>query len=243
LLLWEGVVGQFMAILPKTFIVVLASSLFVALILTPPFIATYMKIDDINSKIDWKKSLKKAGIFAVVAVLFYLAKIYLLGNILNDNCPDVCIKLFGFSTACTLVSKQISGLARKYLYTPVASCPLRILAFGLFYRYRFSIDFFNGILFWKQSQSCILPRNRPADIYVTTELPIGTSIEKTDEVSVKVENIIDSIIGPVLPIVKSVTTTVGVGKGGMFENDASPNKSLISISFVEYKYRVELIHP
>jgi len=40
-----------------------------------------------------------------------------------------------------------------------------------------------------------------------------------------------------MPIVKSVTTTVGVGKGGMFENDASPNKSLISISFMEYKYR------
>jgi multidrug efflux pump len=35
LLLWEGIVGQFMSVLPKTLIVVLASSLFVALILNP----------------------------------------------------------------------------------------------------------------------------------------------------------------------------------------------------------------
>jgi multidrug efflux pump subunit AcrB len=104
---------------------------------------------------------------------------------------------------------------------------------GIVFLLIFSMAFYFG----SNPKVVFFPETDPQTIYVTTELPIGTSIEKTDEVSVKVENIIDSIIGPVMPIVKSVTTTVGVGKGGMFENDANPNKSLISISFVEYKYR------
>ncbi|MBN2773245.1 MAG: efflux RND transporter permease subunit, partial [Prolixibacteraceae bacterium] len=82
------------------------------------------------------------------------------------------------------------------------------------------------------------PDTDPTTIYVTMELPLGTSIERTDEVSREVENIINITISPAKHIVKSVTTNVGVGKGGGFEgNQPSPNKSLTSISFVEYKLR------
>jgi multidrug efflux pump len=237
LLLWEGVVGQFMAILPKTFIVVLASSLFVALILTPPFIATYMKIDDINSKIDWKKSLKKAGIFAVVAVLFYLAKIYLLGNILMTIALMFVLNFLAFRPLARWFQNKflvwLENIYTRQLRHALSGYWPLVYFTGIVFLLIFSMAFYFG----SNPKVVFFPETDPQTIYVTTELPIGTSIEKTDEVSVKVENIIDSIIGPVLPIVKSVTTTVGVGKGGMFENDASPNKSLISISFVEYKYR------
>lgn len=91
LLMWEGMVGQFMSILPKTLIIVLASSLFVALVLNPPFISSFMKIDDIREKVDWKKSFRNAGILVVIASLFYIEKVYLfwesittylIGNIL-----------------------------------------------------------------------------------------------------------------------------------------------------------------
>ncbi len=81
------------------------------------------------------------------------------------------------------------------------------------------------------------PDTDPQTIYVTMELPLGTSLEKTDQVSREVETIIKETLEPVDHIVKSVTTNVGVGKGGAFENDASPNKSLTSISFLEYKFR------
>jgi len=57
LLMWEGVIGEFMSILPKTLIVVLSASLFVALILNPAFISTFIKIEDINTRVNWKKSL------------------------------------------------------------------------------------------------------------------------------------------------------------------------------------------
>lgn len=237
LLMWEGVVGQFMAILPKTFIVVLASSLFVALILTPAFIATYMRIDDINTKIDWKKSLKKAGIFAVVAFLFYLAKIYLLGNILITIALMFVLNFLVLRPMARWFQNKFLVWLEK-IYTRQLSHALSgywPLAYfgGTILLMIFSMAFYFG----SNPKVVFFPETDPQTIYVTTELPIGTSIEKTDEVSRRVETIIDSIIGPVIPIVKSVTTTVGVGKGGMFENDASPNKSLTSVSFVEYKYR------
>lgn len=81
------------------------------------------------------------------------------------------------------------------------------------------------------------PETEPTTVFVTMELPLGTSIDKTDEVSREVEEIIKNTLAPADHIVQSVTTNVGVGKGGMFDNEASPNKSLTSISFVEFKFR------
>ena len=77
----------------------------------------------------------------------------------------------------------------------------------------------------------------PTTVFVTMELPLGTSIERTDEVASEVEGIVKKTLEPYEDIVKSVTTNVGVGKGGMFEAESSPNKCLISVSFVQFKYR------
>ena len=237
LLMWEGIVGEFMSILPKTLIVVLASSLFVALIINPPFMANFMKIDDIRTKINWKKSLKIAGIYTVVAILFYVAKIYLLGNLLMTV---ALLYVLNFSVLRPLArwfqtkflvwlehiyTRQLShALNGKWPYIYLGGTFLMLILSTLFY-------------FGSNPKVVFFPDTDPQTVYVTMELPIGTSLEKTDEVSRNVENIINDMLEPVKPIVKSVTTTVGVGKSGMFENSAAPNKSLTSISFVEYKYR------
>ena len=78
--MWEGIIGEFMSILPRTLIVVLASSLFVALIMNPAFIARFMKIDNILIRAELKKTLKYAAVLTVIAILFYLANIWLLGT-------------------------------------------------------------------------------------------------------------------------------------------------------------------
>ena len=94
LLMWQGIIGEFMSILPRTLIVVLASSLFVALILNPAFIASYMKIDNIRNKANAKKIFKNAGILTLIAIPFYLLKIYLLGNILMTVVIIMLLNLF-----------------------------------------------------------------------------------------------------------------------------------------------------
>lgn len=237
LLMWQGIVGEFMSILPKTLIVVLASSLFVALIINPPFMANYMKIDDIRNKINAKKSLKAAAIFTVVAAVFYVIKVYLLANLLVTVALLYILNLFAlrplarwFQTKFLVWLENI--YTRQLRHALTGKWPIVYFS-GTFLLLIFSMMFYFG----SNPRVVFFPDTDPKTIYVTMELPLGTSIDKTDEVSRDVENIINGIIDPVQSIVKSVTTTVGVGKGGMFDNAASPNKSLTSISFVEYKFR------
>lgn len=237
LLMWEGIVGEFMSILPKTLIVVLASSLFVALIINPPFIANFMEFEDIKRKINWKRSLKIAAIYTIVAVLFYVARIYLLGNLLMTV---ALLYILNFTILRPLArwfqARFLVWLENLYTHqlkhALTGNWPYVYFG-GTFIMLILSTMFYFG----SNPRVVFFPDTDPQTIYVTMELPIGTSLEKTDEVSRDIESIINEMLNPVMPIVKSVTTTVGVGKSGMFENSASPNKSLTSISFVEYKYR------
>ncbi|WP_340111766.1 efflux RND transporter permease subunit [Maribellus mangrovi] len=237
LLAWEGVVGEFMAILPRTLIVVLASSLFVALVLNPPFIAKFMKIDDINTRIKSKRVLKNAGIFAVLAVPFYLLKIYLLGNLLATVAIVMVLNLIALRPLARWFQTKflvwLENMYTRQLRHALTGRWPYVYFIGTVLLMIFSMGFYFG----GNPKMVFFPETDPTTIYVTMELPLGTSIERTDEVSRDVESIIKETIEPVKHIVKSVTTNVGVGKGGMFENETSPNKSLTSVSFVEYKKR------
>lgn len=58
LILWEGIMGEFMRWLPITLIIVLSSSLFVALIINPMLISVYMKVmPKEESKVTDRKSV------------------------------------------------------------------------------------------------------------------------------------------------------------------------------------------
>lgn len=237
LLMWEGITGEFMKILPKTLIIVLSASLFVALIINPPFIAGYMKIEDIRSRLNWRKSLKWAAIFAAASIPFYLLKGYLVGNILVTIALLTASNIFIFRPMARWFQTRFlvwleEVYSRQLRHALTGYRPLLYVA-GTFLLLFFSIAFY----FASNPKVVFFPGTDPQTIYVTMELPLGTAIEKTDQVSHEVEQIISQTVDPYQKIVKSVTTTVGNGKGGLFENDASPNKSLTMISFEEYKLR------
>ena len=237
LLMWEGIVGQFMSILPKTLIVVLASSLFVALILNPAFVSSFMKVDDIKRKINLLKSSKVAGILTILAALFYLAGVLWMGNIFMAVVLLMVVNYIllrplarWFQTKCLVWLENFYAKQLRHAltgYTPL------IYFFGTILLLIFSAAFYFG----SSPKVLFFPNQDPQTIYVTMELPLGTSIEKTDEVSREVEKIVNETVAPFMHIIKSVTTSVGNGKGGLFEQTNSPNKSLTSVSFEEYKLR------
>ncbi len=237
LLAWEGMIGEFMSILPRTLIVVLASSLFVALILNPPFIASYMKIDDIMKKANKKKILKNAAIFAAVSAVFYVLKVYLLGNLLLTVALIMVLNIVALRPLARWFQTRflvwLEGVYTRRLRHALTGRWPYVYFGGTVLLMIFSMQFYFG----GSPKTVFFPNTDPATIYVTMELPLGTSIEKTDEVSRQVETIIKKTIDPFKHIVKSVTTNVGVGKGGMFESESSPNKSLTLVSFTEYKNR------
>ena len=237
LLMWEGIIGQFMRIFPQTLIVVLSSSLFVALILNPAFVAAYMKIEDINKKMNWKRILRNAAILAVFSILFYVIRVYVLGNILATIALVMVLNLVAFRPLARWFQNKflvwLENIYRSQLRAALTGFRPILFFTGTFVLLIVSIGFYFG----SNPKVLFFPDVDPSSVYVVVELPIGTSIEKTDEVSYDIEKIVNETLEPAMSIVKSVTTTVGSGKGDMFENEVSPNKSLTTISFVEHKYR------
>ena len=240
LLAWEGMIGEFMKIFPQTLIVVLASSLFVALILNPAFIAAFMKVEDIYKKPSKKRVLRNAGIITVIAILFYVAQMYLYANLLATVALIMVLNLFVLrALARWFQTKVLVALenfyTRRLRHALTGPWPY-IYFFGTVLLLFFSMGFYFG----GNPKMVFFPNTDPTTVFVTMELPLGTSIERTDEVAQEVEGIVKGTLQPYDYIVKSVTTNVGVGKGGMFESESSPNKCLISISFVQFKYRNSL---
>ena len=237
LLMWEGVVGQFMGILPKTLIIVLSSSLFVALVLNPPFIASFMKIDDIKKYLNKKRILITAAIITVVAIPCYFVGFIAFANILMTIVLLMVLNLIALRPlARWFQTKFLVALENAYenrLRKAITGWSPIVYFLGTIVLLIFSLIFYSA----RQPSVVFFPDSDPRTVFVTAELPLGTSIDKTDEVSRKVEAIVESFLLPYKDVVKSVTTTVGNGKGGFFEAETSPNKTLTTISFVDFKDR------
>ena len=79
LALWPGIIGEFMQYLPITLMIVLGSSLFVALVITPVLLAVLMKIE--NNAPKTRKIVKSFGAFVVVGLLLLVSGFKSLGNL------------------------------------------------------------------------------------------------------------------------------------------------------------------
>lgn len=233
LLFWPGIMGEFMKYLPVTLIVVLASSLFVALVLNPVFAARYMKIEDPSAKVNHRKLFIITGVIAALGVVAYLAGSILWGNLLVLPLLMSLLNIYVLRpTANNFQQKLLPWMERRYEATLRLALGRRTskwLMFGMFGMLVFSIVFFGAT----NPNVIFFPDSDPKTVYITMELPLGSDIDKTDEVTRRAEDIIYGVLKPYDHIVKSVGVNVGNGKGGFFESSRSPNKTLITITFVE----------
>ncbi len=237
LLAWEGMIGEFMKIFPQTLIVVLASSLFVALILNPAFIAGFMKVDDISKKANKKRIIRNVAIFGAFAALFYAMQIFLIANLLATIALLMILNLFVLRGLARWFQTRFLLAVEKYYTRQLRHALTGRWPYVYFFGTILLLFFSMGFYFGGNPKMVFFPSVDPNTVFVTMELPLGTSIERTDEVAAEVETIVKNTLEPYNSIVKSVTTNVGVGKGGMFDTETSPNKCLISVSFVQFKYR------
>jgi multidrug efflux pump subunit AcrB len=243
LLLWGGIMGEFMKYLPITLIIVLTSSLFVALILNPVFTASFVKLEDINKKMDKKKYLIISFVFLGLSLPFYAMTLfksletYTFANILALTGSIILFNLLLLKPfARWFQTKLLVILENRYEKTlRFALKGIRPLLFfvGTFLLMIISIGFY----FSTKPLFVFFPDNNPKSIYITMELPLGTDIHKTNEATAEIEKIVRNTIAPYKHIIRSISTNVGSGKGGMFESSRAANKSLTTISFVEFKDR------
>jgi multidrug efflux pump subunit AcrB len=96
------------------------------------------------------------------------------------------------------------------------------------------------LFFSRQPQIALFPSTDPDYLYVFIEQPIGVDIEETNELTKHIEEEIVRILQPYEQAVESFIAQVGEGASDpntISGEQATPNKAMITISFVEYEYR------
>ncbi len=240
LLFWDDLMGEFMGYIPMTLIIVLGSSLFVALVINPVFAATFIQ-KETRLKPQKKKIQKTAIVLAVLSVFLYIIGSKLLGSLALVFSLLSLVNGFYF-TPWSYWFQDVLLVRLEKKYSSILNWafngrqPIKLLA-GTFGLLIFSIVFFALM----KPNVEFFPVNEPKYINVFLELPTGTDVNYTDSVSKLVEKKIENILEPYQSAVSSVLTNVGSGTADPNEMGGSmgitPNKARITINFLEYRFR------
>jgi multidrug efflux pump len=243
LLFWHSIIGEFMRYLPVVLIITLGSSLFVALVITPVLTATFMKSGNQFPPVKRKKTLIAVLVMLILAAVFYIFGKNTYGSLL------VIFASIGLANLLFLnrigrwfydnFLEWLDNYYSKILHFILrGSNPYKILA-GSFLLLFFTI-FLMGV---RQPKVVFFPSMNPQYINVLAKMPVGTDITATNDFMMGLESQVFQVMEPYKPIIKSVLTTVGNGARG--ENDAfdvseTPNKGLVTVTFVDYELRGDL---
>ena len=240
LVFWPGIVGKFMHYLPVTLILTLFASLFVAYIINPVFAVTFMKqeYDGKEYKLKKKPFMVSSIILAAFAVLFYIARVFTMGNLLMFALIlNVIYRLWLKNAIIKFQSVLWPAVLNFY------ERQLRFFLKGLHPYYLFggvvALFVFTIMLFGAfKPQVLFFPNNNPATIFIYVKMPVGTDQKVTDSVTRIVETRVTTILGKDNPVVESIIANVGLGAGdSFFDRSVSPERGKVTVNFVESKDR------
>lgn len=257
LALWPGMMGEFMQYLPITLIIVLGSSLFVALVINPVLIALMARMSNKNVKI-------------LAYVIMGLGLLITLGGGAGGGNMFIVIGIFILinpkiisPTTIKFQEKILPWMEEKYknflASVLVGKRPIGIL-FGMI-----GLLVFSFILVGVAAPKVeFFPINQPAYLNIFIEKPIGTDINETDKISKIVEqkvlNYFNRDTGYIITrqdkksvdfdttfiegglgyIVQSIIGQVGNGTSDPAAGPSignTPDKARIQVSFAEYADR------
>lgn len=242
LMFWPGIMGEFMGYLPLTLIIVLSSSLFVALILTPVFASVLMKVEEEqlirdNEKRKLLNVLLGAGIMFVIAVSAHFSNTMWLRNLLGVVIILSLMNYFLFRPGSILFQGKVlpwlengyDGFIRfilKGIMPVVTFIGVIALLFG-------SIALFSS----NPPQTVFFPETDPLYINAFVELPIGSDIQSTNTLMKELEGKVDRSIKVFKDagIVDAVLSQIGENTSDPAappEPGATPNKARITVAFV-----------
>lgn len=262
LIFWRDIMGEFMKYLPITLMIVLSSSLFVALVINPVLTSYFMKLD-----VEEKSNKKKNPIrfWAINIVVLVMGVLLVVFGLKMDKTIATVIGNFGVAIVLIiLLNKYFLSPAAIYFQNKIlpwielkyerfvswalkGSMPI-VLFFGMFIMFVGSLMFFAV----RQPEVVFFPEGQPNYVNVFVEFPTGTDIDFTNNEIRRVEqDVIAAMseygIGTGLNV-ESILTNVGEGtsdpnSGQSGENQGkTPNKAKLTISFVQYENRTEVMH-
>jgi len=237
---WDDIVGEFMKYLPITLIIVLSSSLFVALVINPVLTAMYMKIQDVSKEKPKRNTLIVAAVLGILGIIQYFPGYTTMANILVLISLLTLLNLFFMRRAIawfqnvflTNLENYYEGVLKRALRGPYPY----IFFGGTVLLLIFSV----GLLYIKAPQVLFFPDNQPALVNIFLEKPMGTDIKATNEMVLGFEDDLSELLLPYQDIIESVITQIGEGTSDAMDgptNAATPHKAKITLAFVEYQYR------
>ncbi|MEL6845146.1 MAG: efflux RND transporter permease subunit, partial [Bacteroidota bacterium] len=245
---WPGLMGSFMKYLPITLIIVLSSSLFVALVINPVLTSAFLKVDErAEDKAVRVRKRRNVLIFSLGMIVGAVAS-HFAGVMWARN-------LLGIATIITLLNFFVLRGASFYFQNRVL--PLLEAGYNKFIRgalYKAVPGFvFAGTVGLLIFSFILLGTNMPkveffpiADpLYVNAfvELPMGKDIEATDRLMKELEVKIEEAMKPYTEITEAVLSQIGENTadpnaGPSF--GASPNRARLTVTFVPSEDRGEL---
>lgn len=244
LLFWTGIIGKFMIYLPITIILTLTASLFVALVLNPVFAVSFMNENgeeeaEKDSKTDNRFLWIAGGVIGILAAIFYLTGGIFIANLLVFLFLLWLLERFilrplirGFNR--TTLPRIQSFYHDSIEWVLVGRRPWFTLIGTIIFLF-FSI-FLLGVV---SPKVVFFPENEPNFVYVYNEMAAGTDLDETNRVNQMIEDRVYEVIGQDNPVVKSVISNVAVGANppSSIDPTPTPNKSKVSVEFVDYQYR------
>ncbi|MDG1350705.1 MAG: efflux RND transporter permease subunit [Crocinitomicaceae bacterium] len=250
LALWPGIIGEFMKFLPMTLMIVLASSLFVALVINPVLAVTYMKVT--QNQPNKKKIIITSSFFTVIGIFFIIFGWVSFGNLIAFVGLLSLVNLFIFLPGTkTFQNKFLPRLERVYerflrfaikgkrpLLFLGGTIMLLVFSLGLFAIFPPKVEFF--------------PNNEPQYVNIFISHPIGTDIGVTNETTLKVEEDLNKILNEYMDaddttgipqderLIKSIISQVGEGTSDPAQGVSmgnTPHKARITVNFCEFQFR------
>ena len=239
LIFWPGMMGSFMGLLPITLIIVLSSSLFVALVIVPTFVVIILKDGKEEKKPEFKKILRILAVKVVIIALGYGFGVTWLANFtVFMALLMIANYLFLFNWSNKFQANFLVWLENYYLivlnWALRKNNPRYLLLGGVALLFATIFMFQNS-----GSKVSFFPENQPRYLNVTMKLPIGTDIDSTNIFADYIDQKVNRIIKKDSAILKSVLTVVG--RGAVGENEQTfgntPEKALMTITFIDFDKR------
>lgn len=251
--LWPGTIGKFMIYFPATLSVVLAASLFVAMIINASMTAGFMTLKDDNISFE---SVKKYSRYLLLIGLLLAIPGWILHSGILKGFGHLSLLLIGF---IWLYHKYIFNATQRFQHDFFPKFERNygnfldnVIRNGKSKKY---LGIIIGLLFLSLALVIVFPRdvwffpdNIPNQNIVYIEYPQGTPIEKTNEATKIVEKQVIAILDKYKKkdpsrdfLVQSVVTQVGEGAGNpqmdMGNSSETPFKGKVTVLYQEFNKR------
>ncbi len=243
---WPGLMGEFMRYLPITLIIVLSSSLFVALVINPVLTSVLMKVDERADDLAVRRRKRKNVILFIVVALV-LSAIVQIGNtmwfrnLLWIVAGMTALNYFFLRKASFWFQNRILPILENVYDKFIRFALHKYNPFFIFGGTVLLLVFALGLLGAKQPNVVLFPSINPIYVNAFVELPMGKDIEATSEMMRQVEQKVQEIIKPHDHLVEAVLSQVGENTsdpnaGPDFSK--SPTKARLTVSFIPATERI-----